>query len=987
MSRRIPSYMLLLLFTLIFTVTAAPLSSSRSIDSFVPSCATQCFDSFLSISYADRPARTLAALCPRIGAYGFTIGEAAVQCLAAERAAGACSEQVVSDAVIDQAYFMCYGQPAALSPTHTVITATLAVPLFGTGPITFPPVTKTSDETAIPTAIPRETQSSLSLPTTLVTDPTSLSSARSSTARPTSRSRSTATSTTVSTTRPSPTSFKSSTSSSADVLTTEPVATTFTGTSTPTAEASSTGVPSSISGGQGEKKTPASLSTGQVAGIAIGCITGAGFVGLGIAVFCRCLRKRRSRFGRQMRKDGRPLGDSWGYGPEKGPNGGGGGTDSWIANQLRAPLEPGPVPPPTKSWYNRASWRPSAIGLAISPGHARGASPAATPTSARPLSKLLPAKPVMDQGPPKLQVSLPSRDGDAHFGAAALMGAAAAGMSSGAVMSGAIAASSPPKPAARPAVPPATREPAVVARPSIQPRNLTPRSKPQPPSPLKLIIPKTGNLKPFVPVVTRHDSSTTEFEEDGRASLSPGGQIWRPPPADPLTAATYYVADRSGNWRLGDPARALEIAELEASISPLTAAPRSAAPKLVAGLGLATGPAGALALVKAASKRQADRAASAAKAAEQSRQSALGIVMPPEKTIRAVEPSISSDEDIQEQEQQPYAPRPLFSGNGNASSFPRRSSTHRRSSTRSLTRRQIGSTDSGVTAFSTSTDDTDSRSPPPLEQSDNLSPVVESPRLTRRRSPTLYPKIPASLDAAMPSSPGKSNSGVTAAKAGNATGLPKPTMGDRPAQPSPSFGAPLAAGTMSSYGNMPTKRQGSKVAAPRAAEAPDAVRTSSPMRRVQGPAPRPDEGYDRGQRSQAPQQANPPAQPNASLRTYPPQKHQQYPAPAYQGPPSNNYSMPTSTTTAASALSTDSQSSSLLAKRLGTSRAANMAIPVPQSGPSSAQSKWLRQQGGEPSTPKMMLPPDLPTELPATPVWKPRLTPTRRGDDLFLIAQ
>lgn len=88
--------MLLLLITLIYTVTAAPLSSSASLDSFVPSCAIQCFDSFLNISYGDKTARTLEALCPLIGAYGFTIGEAAVQCLVAERAAGACSNQVAS---------------------------------------------------------------------------------------------------------------------------------------------------------------------------------------------------------------------------------------------------------------------------------------------------------------------------------------------------------------------------------------------------------------------------------------------------------------------------------------------------------------------------------------------------------------------------------------------------------------------------------------------------------------------------------------------------------------------------------------------------------------------------------------------------------------------------------------------------------------------------------------------------------------------------
>ncbi|PNP50424.1 hypothetical protein THARTR1_08806 [Trichoderma harzianum] len=69
-----------------------------------------------------------------------------------------------------------------------------------------------------------------------------------------------------------------------------------------------------------------------------------------------------------------------------------------------------------------------------------------------------------------------------------------------------------------------------------------------------------------------------------------------------------------------------------------------------------------------------------------------------------------------------------------------------------------------------------------------------------------------------------------------------------------------------------------------------------------------------------------------------------------------------------------------------------MAIPVPppSGASSSAQSKWLRQGQGAAagfSSPRMPPPPQEPTELPATPVWKPRLTPTRRGDDLFLIAQ
>ncbi|KAL7926227.1 hypothetical protein ACQKWADRAFT_177294 [Trichoderma austrokoningii] len=998
MSRGLPSHMLLFIIAFVYTITAAPLNPSAGLDSFVPSCAIQCFDSFLNISYGDQTARTLEALCALIGAHGFTIAEAAVQCLVAERAAGACSYQVASNEVIDKAYFMCYGQPGALSPTHSVLTATFGVPVHGTGPITFPAVATTGRQTSTPTAISRETQSSISLPTTLVTDTTSLlapgPSMTGSTLQPT------ATTTAIGrTTTPSTTSFRSSTQ--AEAVTTDPTSLAFTKTTAATTNTSTgTSVPNGIVGGQGEKKASTPLSNGQVAGIAIGSIAGVGLIGAGIAFFCRCLRRRRSQFGRKMRKDGRLLRDSWG-GPEK-PNGDG-GTDSWIVNQLRAPLDPGPASTPTKSWYNRASWRPSAIGLAITPTRTRDVSQAATPTSARPLSKLLPAKPTMGQGPPRLEVSLPSQEGDSHFGAAAFMSTAAA---SGAVMSGAIPASSSP-------TVPATRE-QTTTKQFAQTRNLTPprivlpspsldspRGKPQSPL-LKLIIPKKGAFKPFVPIPipnTRHDSSTTEFEEDGRTSLSPGGQIWRPPSAEPLSAAPYYVADKNGNWRLGDPRRAQEIAELEASISPLTAGPRSAAVDLE--------------FVKVATRREATKAAAKIRAAEQSREDSLGMRMAPEKTIRAVEPSLSSDEEIQEQEQ-PYAPRPLFNNN---LTVPRRLSSHRRSSTRSLTRPRITSTDSNVTAFSTTSTEEDSepRAPPAMEQVGSLSPVVESPRSPRPRrgqSPTQYPKIPASLTATT----GNLNIEMATSKGGNAAAAAAAAAAVSPTQKSSNFRAPLAAATMSSNDGKSKRPM---------ASSPNAIMAGSPRMKMQPnasssrPYPPPPQ-----QNQQMPYRLPPhPSayRPNIDPSGYPyqtrlsafnqgpmayapqqdryPRQQQQQQQQAFYPPSSATSSFypsdipqihhhPLLTRTSASThISSSSAADSLLAKRLGTSRAADMALlPVPQPAmtASSSQNKWLRQgQYQQPSTPEM----PSPAELPATPVWKPRLTPTRRGDDLYLIAR
>lgn len=79
--------------------------------------------------------------------------------------------------------------------------------------------------------------------------------------------------------------------------------------------------------------------------------------------------------------------------------------------------------------------------------------------------------------------------------------------------------------------------------------------------------------------------------------------------------------------------------------------------------------------------------------------------------------------------------------------------------------------------------------------------------------------------------------------------------------------------------------------------------------------------------------------------------------------------------------------SSLLTKRLGSTRAADMAL-----APKELQRRdhWKQQeeqqqkkkQGGDGKT---QVPGGLGTpELPSTPNWLPRLTPTRRGEDLVL---
>ncbi|EJT77103.1 hypothetical protein GGTG_07016 [Gaeumannomyces tritici R3-111a-1] len=62
----------------------------------------------------------------------------------------------------------------------------------------------------------------------------------------------------------------------------------------------------------------------------------------------------------------------------------------------------------------------------------------------------------------------------------------------------------------------------------------------------------SGSIRPTLALAIppNRDSDVTEFAEDGEEDAdADGAQIWRPPPDDPHSATTYYVADKSGNWR------------------------------------------------------------------------------------------------------------------------------------------------------------------------------------------------------------------------------------------------------------------------------------------------------------------------------------------------------------------------------------------------------------------------------------------------------
>ncbi|KAJ9421940.1 hypothetical protein QL093DRAFT_2081858 [Fusarium oxysporum] len=275
---------------LIFCVTVVLATNiSNEFSSFIPSCAGECFASFLNVNYAQgvctgKP--LLDCLCSRRGASGFTLGEGAMQCISAERSIGYCSIVEASDRVIENAYDICNGRPGAVHPTYLTITATLVLAPSG-GVVTFPSVTTKT------TSRPDTSSTIRTLPTTLVIDTSSppviprpstkpISSTTRSTAREQSTTDSSDDSDIISITEPpftKPTTFETSTY-----------------TSTSSSESETT---TDVQGGAGEASKDEDsddsdkLSTEQVAGISVGVLAAVG-VAVGAIVLARYYRRRKS---------------------------------------------------------------------------------------------------------------------------------------------------------------------------------------------------------------------------------------------------------------------------------------------------------------------------------------------------------------------------------------------------------------------------------------------------------------------------------------------------------------------------------------------------------------------------------------------------------------------------------------------------------------------------------------------------------------------
>ncbi|WQF88597.1 hypothetical protein CDEST_13611 [Colletotrichum destructivum] len=561
------------------------------------------------------------------------------------------------------------------------------------------------------------------------------------------------------------------------------------------------------------------LGTGQIAGLAVGLAAA-----LGLAVLAICLARRRRRRNYPDVKTGfLPVRekDSWGHHPREGPV-----NIFHISPPVHHAQSPSPPPRPPPAAQVRASgrtsWWPGAIGMAVS----RSDSPSTAlrsppPQQNRPTSRLLPAKPSLLSPKPVLSLKIPQNG---------------------------LSASTPSQPQ---------------EQIESQPTNSQ--------------IFKTAKLT--APPKRHYDareSTMTEFEEDSAitsARSARSNNIWRPPSAiagSNPKSATYYVADKNGNWVLGDPKSAVhmaQIAELDASGASEGGGARAkpsyaesamlAVTATTAGIGHGAGspvapsaarmPPPPVLLPAAEIVRSGTLAAPPA--AYQSRSSSVysqGTTRPNTSVRSAGAPQIGG------------ASHPAPSMSFSHPEPPRRRSNSlgRRSSSKS---KAVNTGAVPVTAVATAantvnapkrSDSHDSQAsvttiassfassvPEPVIEQNSLSPVVESPvsnASPNGRSPVSYPAIP----------------GRTTSKARNDNPhlLAPPTRtygGFPPGQPSPTLGMtqqqrpPRKGPYMASYDvpRKPIARPRPAAAAAAATADPSKVATGSPSLRIVTPSP------------------------------------------------------------------------------------------------------------------------------------------------------
>ncbi|KAI1751715.1 hypothetical protein F4782DRAFT_175901 [Xylaria castorea] len=877
---RKPSLLRFLIWTSSITIaTSRYVGLGGDIASLVPTCAQSCLVSFITSNYPTIDCGTdftLPCLCPAQSISGFTVGEAALQCLFGYIQLGLCDKQDGDGAAPARVLHMCSGQENALPNTHATLTATLVVPPSG-APILLPPST--------------------SIKTTLLTSSTSTSTRttlRTSTSTP---SITTTPSSSLATTSMVMTSFLTSSST---------ISSTISSTSSPTSSPASspTSLPTSIPASEPSPTTH--LAPAQIAGISVG-VAGAIAIAVGAIILARCLRRRKY-----------PDADSEkAFLQNNNSTGGFDGFDSFGSRNSHIFH----ISPPL--------FRPSQYP------------PDFVPRPAPPIPR------AVQREPPK-QSNKIDRDtiGLAISRPRSLM---------------------PPKPS------PKIHSPAMSTPRLVEVPLERKPSKLLPPRPaLTLNIPSTA-VTPSVPSsqapLTKDRASTltnmTAFA-DLDLEAAEGEQTWRPPPTDPLSATTLYVADRYGNWVLSNShrrsqiAQVVEAAELD-TYTPLTKSPaekREEAAKMAAAITAAT-----------------------------------TLPRAPQPAFLSQDPTNWTYSQSSSLYSQPSSGRQ--SGRRNSG---RNSGSRSRKGSGALVINRSDSKASATTIQTSTTGGKEDGFPyeNDIARLSQLSPVKESPSPATGRSRVTYPKVHGRLDGA------------------TIRFVPPPKRpdfaGSRFEQPSPTLG-------------VVNPVEGSPSAYPRPLNPRRNERQFAPMQRVgSGFTPEPPEPpnvevfplQDYGRPNEVPRprpyprSGFVPTQPAEPYRYMDSQQQNPFSTPSPQYGPTFTPSPPSTEKrsltppqprimdrgrphiasqrvgSGTSFQTVSSTTSSLLAKRLGSDRAAALALDP---NGKKAQ-KWRRQgnDGGLLSPDAILLGSPRGT-LPQTPIWQPKLTPTRRGGDLYLNVQ
>lgn len=474
--------------------------------------------------------------------------------------------------------------------------------------------------------------------------------------------------------------------------------------------------------------------------------------------------------------------------------------------------------------------------------------------------------------------------------------------------------------------------------------------------PSKTVV--TGAPSSQAPPTTDRASTLTNMTAfaDLDAEAAESGQVWRPPSTDPLSATTLYVADRYGNWVLSNDHRRSQIAQVTKAAeldtyTPLTKSPIERREE-------------------AAAKRTA--AISASTALPGQPQPAF-LSQDPKSWTYSQASSLYSQASAVRQ-----SGRRSSSGRNSSSKSRKVSGGHgvdRCDSKASTTTIQTSST--GMNGGRISYDNDIAR----LSQ---LSPVEESPDPAYKRTQVTYPKIPGRLDGATIRSvppPKRPNF------SGSPSGQPSPTLGAVfPVHDSPSAYPPPLNPRRSQRPYAPHQRTGSgftpeppnyEVFPLRDSTARTIETSNSGWNQWTG-----DRVATHPYRPVNPPQFRTPTQPSVPTFTpSPPSPSRPLPTPPQardliNGQGRFHIASQHNTNSTTSSRTISSSTSSLLAKRLGSDRAAALVLDK-------KASQWRLQGGG-------LLSPDFASPrgtLPQTPTWQPKLTPTRRGDDLYLNVQ